>query len=120
MTKKVLSAEDFPHLKPDPAWGSDEEIERRRRISLSVACYAYEIADRPFVSDADFDYRAQQIRPRMATGHPLLDEFFLAEFSPMTGMWIHHHPELAKIRDIYDHYVRVVDPPVWRNRFAHI
>ena len=82
--------------------------------------YAYEIADRPFVSDADFDYRAQQIRPRMATGHPLLDEFFLAEFSPMTGMWIHHHPELAKIRDIYDHYVRVVDPPVWRNRFAHI
>ena len=118
MTKRVLAVSDFPHLDPDPAWGSDEEVERRRRIVLSVTCYAYEIADAPLVSDSEFDWAAQAIRPSISTGHPLLDEFFLTEFSPMTGLWIHKHPELGKIRGLYEHYVRVVDPPVWKARYA--
>lgn len=120
MSGRVLSAEDFPHLRPDPAWGSDEEIERRRRIALSVACYAYEIADRPFLDDLTFDAAANRIRPQLTTGHPLLDEFFLTEFSPMTGLWIHRHPELDKVRACYEHYVRVCDPPVWKERFRGI
>lgn len=118
MSTKVLSVDDFPSLKPDPAWGSIEERERRRRITLSVVCYAYEIADKPFVSDVEFDHIAQRIQPKISTGHPLLDEFFLTEFSPMTGLWIHKHPELSIIRGLYEHYVQVVNPPVWSKRFA--
>lgn len=88
-------------------WGNDREVETRRRIRLSVAAYAYEMLSREIMSDAEFDKLAQSIRPRMGTCHPLIDEFFVTQFSPMTGMWIHHHPELAKIKALYGtHYAK--------------
>lgn len=83
-------------------WGTPVERERKRRIDLSVATYAYEIADRPIMSDAAWDEMAQGLNKFLMTGHPLLDEFFLVEFSPMTGLWIHKHPELAKVRHIFE------------------
>lgn len=82
-------------------WGLAIEQEVKRRIDLAVATYAYEIADNPIMSDDDWDKMAQFINPRLGTCHPILDEFFAAEFSPMTGMWIHTHPELDKIEKIY-------------------
>ena len=109
MTKTVFSAEDFKPLN-DGTWGTPIEVERRRRISLSVATYAYEIADNPIMDDAMWDWTAAQIDRRVPTGHPLLDEFFLTQFSAMTGMWIHQHPELEKIKAIYERYkARVLD-----------
>lgn len=87
-------------------WGSDIEVETRRRIRLAVAAFAYEVHDKPIISDAAFDKLAQSIRPRMGTCHPLLDEFFITRFSPMTGMWIHDHPELRKIKALYDRFYR--------------
>jgi len=103
MSLKVMNAEDFKPLG-DGTWGTPVEIERRRRISLSVATYAYEVLDRPFLSDAMWDVLASRIDRRMATGHPLLDEFFLTQFSAMTGMWIHDHPELDGVKAIYERY----------------
>lgn len=85
-------------------WGSAVEIEIRRRISLSVATYAYEIADKPIMWDHDWDRIAQLINPTVGTCHPLLDEFFATHFSPMTGMWIQHHPELDKIAALFKRY----------------
>lgn len=83
-------------------WGSPREQEVKRRIDLCVATYAYEVADSPIMSDSDWDRLAQFINPKLGTGHPLVDEFFVTQFSPMTGMWIHHHPELGRIKEIYE------------------
>lgn len=85
-------------------WGSPIEIEVRRRITLSVATYAYEIADKPIMDDYSWDRIAQLVNPKMGTCHPLLDEFFAEHFTPMTGMWIQHHPELGKIKTRFEQY----------------
>jgi hypothetical protein len=89
-------------------WGSPIELEVRRRIIISVATYGYEIADKPIFDDHTWDRMAQQVQPRMGTCHPMLDEFFVVHFSPMTGMWIHAHPELEKIQRKYEHYYNVM------------
>lgn len=85
-------------------WGSPIELEVRRRIQISIAAYAYEIESSPVMSDALYDWFAERICRHMGTCHPLLDEFFLTQFSPMTGMWIHQHPQLDRIRHKYIHH----------------
>lgn len=82
-------------------WGTQIEVERRNRIRLSVAAFAYEIVGESIMTDAEFDRLALSIRPQITTGRINLDAFFLGRFSPNTGMWIHQHPELAKVRDLY-------------------
>ena len=77
------------------------ETERRHRIRLSVAAYAYEFDNTSIMSDADFDELAKQIDPRVTTGHAILDQFFRTEFQPDTGQWIHKHPELDRVRQLY-------------------
>ena len=89
-------------LHPLGKWGSPIELEVRRRIQISVAAYAYEFENRPIMSDRLFDRFASLICRHMGTCHPVLDEFFIVHFSPMTGMWIHQHPELNGIRRIYE------------------
>lgn len=90
-----------PAKHPLGPWGTPIELEVRRRIQISVAAYAYEFNSDPIMCDALFDFFAGRICKRMGTCHPLLDEFFLVHFSPMTGMWIHHHPELDRIKHLY-------------------
>lgn len=104
--RSVFTAKDFPlpDLTPNPV-----DIERRNRIRLSVAAYAYEMESHQIMSDAEFDRRAETINPLLTTGHPVMDEFFIDEFSPMTGMWIHKHPELKGIKRIYDMFHRGKD-----------
>lgn len=99
--EKMRAAHPVP---PAPKWGIAVEKEIRRRIQISVAAYAYEIKDTPIMGDDTFDMIAENINPKLTTGHPLLDEFFMTQFSPMTGMWIHNHPELKKIAKLYDNY----------------
>lgn len=101
-------------------WGTEREQEIRRRILVSVAAYAYEIANEPLMSDATFDYWAERVDRHRPTGHPLLDEFFIARFTPMTGMWIHEHPELAKVAATYErYYANVVIPLNLRTQKEH-
>lgn len=102
MSGKVLSVKDFPPLpryNPSPL-----EIEVRRRIRVSVGAYAYEIANKPIMPDAEWDILTAKIDRFVGTCHPLLDEFFVTQFSPMTGMWIHNHPELSGIEKIFKRY----------------
>ena len=77
------------------------EIERRRRIQVAVWAYAYELEDDSIVSDAVFDETCRQIDVSMDTDRPDLDLWFTMNFNPSTGMWVHNHPDLPKLREIY-------------------
>lgn len=103
--RKVWSSEairaEIAAQTPETFWGRTIEIETRRRIIISIAAYAYEFENNPVVTDRDFDRLAQEINPRLGTCHPVLDEFFASRFTPMTGMWIHDHPELDDVERRY-------------------
>lgn len=81
--------------------GSEVETERRNRIRLSLAAYGYEFHADSFLTDAEFDELAKQIKPELSTGHDVLDKFFREEFGTDTGQWIHKHPELDKLEALY-------------------
>ena len=96
-------------------WGSPVEIERRNRIRLAIAAYAYEFDSNSIMSDAEFDELCRKIDPEVSTieqrnspeeirRYTKLDKFWRDEFSPITGQWIHKHPELKRVRQIYYHY----------------
>tara|TARA_E500000331_G_C16740189_1_gene490586 strand:+ start:96 stop:371 length:276 start_codon:yes stop_codon:yes gene_type:complete len=84
--------------------GINPEI--RNRIRLSVAAYAYEYRDDAIMSDAEFDELALKIKPEEKTGNRKMDNFFKKQFQPDTGMWIHTHPEIEKLRNIYETYFK--------------
>lgn len=94
----TLKKKGAPPRKP---WGSREERERRNRIQVAVFAYAYEFQSDSLVSDATFDAMCLEIDPSIKTGHKALDRFFVTKFHPDTGQWIHQHPELAKIAELY-------------------
>lgn len=87
-------------------WGSLVEIETKLRIKLSVAAYAYEIEDDEIIDDYSYDMLCLKINTDIVTGNSVLDEFFKEHFDPSTGNWIHKHPQLEKIKQIYEeHYM---------------
>lgn len=84
-------------------WGSPVERERRRRIRLTVWAYAYEITDAPLVSDDRFDSEARASDPTITTGR--LDQWWRETFTPHSGQWIHHHPELPKVAALHQRLI---------------
>ena len=76
--------------------------EIRNRIRLSLASYAYEFHDDSLMTDAEFDKLSREINPNEKTGNELIDRFFREEFVPDSGMWIRSHPELDKLKLIYE------------------
>lgn len=85
-------------------WGNPIEVERQRRIRLSRWAYAYEVRDKPVVSDETFDTVCRASEPEIDTGH--LDEWWRMMFNPSTGMWIHSHPEMDKLGQLHDRLTR--------------
>lgn len=79
-------------MSPVPV--SPLELERRNRIRLSVAAYAYEKLSESIMSDQAFDELADRINPSVSTGHAVLDRFFFENFDPFTGVWVNKHPDL--------------------------
>lgn len=73
-------------------WGNPQEKERRRRIMVAVAAYAYEILDDPIMPDAEFDELCRSIKLERKTGNPKMDTWFTNNFQPHTGMWVRQHP----------------------------
>jgi hypothetical protein len=88
------------------SWGSLIETERRNRIKLSIAAYAYEIHSDSIMSDAAFDELASKINVAISTENDIMDIYFIKEFSPYTGQWIHKHPDLDGLEKIYKKYYR--------------
>lgn len=78
-------------------WGTPKEIERRRRIRLSVWAYAYEVLDVSLVSDEVFDSEAKLVDLKVSTGNRRLDTFFRKHFADFTGQWVHKHPDLKRL-----------------------
>ena len=99
-----MSLEQFMEDIVPPAWGSEVEKERHRRIKLSVAAYAYEVHSDSIMSDSEFDNLALQINEVLVTGNELLDKFFVEEFSPYTGQWIHKHPDKPGLEKLYQKF----------------
>ena len=81
---------------------SKVEKERRRRILLSLWAYAYEYAGEPIVSDAVFDEEAKKVDLSIDTGNVKMDKWFRNNFVDYSGSWIGKHPELNRIKEIYD------------------
>jgi hypothetical protein len=87
-------------------WGSGVEKERRLRIQLSVAAYAYEYCDTSIISDAEFDKMCMQVNLMVDTGNKVCDNYFKRHFNASTGQWIRKHPELKKIAKLYTTYYK--------------
>lgn len=81
-------------------------VETRNRITLSLYAYAYEFDNTSIVTDSMFDELSLIINPKEKTNNKKLDKFFKQHFQPCTGMWIHKHPELEKIKNIYEKYFK--------------
>lgn len=81
--------------------------ETRNRIKLAVAAWAYETGRAPIMTDHEFDALARTIDTNFKTGNEEMDHFFWSEFDPDTGMWVHRHPDLPGLQNLYyKYYVR--------------
>jgi hypothetical protein len=98
--------EEIAKVLADRGYTPRIDLETNRRIRIAIYAYAYEFESDPIVSDAEFDDLAKLIDVDISTRRPDLDKFFRKEFSDCTGQWIHRHPDLEKIRDIYHAYYR--------------
>lgn len=108
----MLDVDDTGDVEPDPYavdWIPIEDpeiaVERRNRIRVSCAAFFYEIGIEfpgchQLMDDHMYDALSRQIRPKMETGHPVMDEFFRKKFQAHTGSWIYAHPEMEKLRDL--------------------
>lgn len=83
-----------------------KEIETRRRIRLSIWAYAYEFDSNSIVSDAVFDFESLSVDLSISTDRMDMDFWFHGCFEPCTGMWIHKHPEIDRIKELYERFYK--------------
>jgi hypothetical protein len=102
MLENFIKKDDTDSVK----WGSPIEVEIRNRIKLSVAAYAYEYENDSIMSDAEYDKKSLEIKPKLKTGHSRIDAFFKNNFDADTGVWIRKHPNLPRIKYIYNDYYK--------------
>lgn len=89
-------------MKPLFLVPSIKEVERRRRILLALWAYAYEFENDSIVTDDKFDRACKKVDLTVNTGNEKMDKWWIENFNPSTGQWIRNHPELYKIRRIYN------------------
>ncbi len=53
------------------------------------------------VSDQVFDETCQEIDLTLKTGNDEMDTWFEENFEEFTGSWIHTHPNLKRLEEIY-------------------
>lgn len=96
-------------------WGSPEEIERRRRIRLCVWAYAYEVMNDQMVGDDIWERECLAADINVVTNNESYDTscrlrnkpvhdfdyWFSENFDPSTGSWVHSHPDLDGLHDLY-------------------
>lgn len=79
-----------------------QKAERWLRYKVCFWAYAYELRDYSIVSDNDFDRACLDVKPHISTNDETLDVFFLTEFSPCTGSWIHRYPYIDNLKKVFD------------------
>lgn len=92
------------------AWGTPEEVERRRRIRVAVWAYAYEKLDYSLVSDEQFDRECKLVDLTKSTGNAKMDKWFKANFADYTGQWVHKHPNPRRLEQIALAVIRSRNP----------
>lgn len=102
----MASLDMFFNDDPVSMYSDEIDTEIRTRITLSIYAYAYEYEQHELVSDATYDKLSYLINPNMETRNFMVDKFFREQFGPETGMWICRHPELDKIKDLYNKYFK--------------
>ena len=80
--------------------------EIKNRIRLSVYAYAYEFMNDSLVDDAEFDRLSQEIDLNIITGNEEMDSFFAKEFVADSGMWIRKHPNLKRVKELYENFYK--------------
>ena len=80
--------------------------EIKNRIRLSVYAYAYEFMNDSLVDDAEFDRLSQEIDLTITTGNEEMDSFFAREFIADSGMWIRRHPNLKRVKELYENFYK--------------
>ena len=102
-----LTADKIRAMSPYNSTPLEERLrpETWRRDQLAAVTFGIELRGHSIMLESDWDCIAARIDRTMGTCRPVVDEFFAAEFSPMTTAWIHRHPELDRIGEIFDHYV---------------
>lgn len=91
-------------------WGTKEEKETKKRIQVALWAYAYEIESDPLVSDAEFDKMCESVDLKVDTGNKMMDDWFKENFEAHTGQWVHKHPQMGRLKDLYEdskHYERI-------------
>lgn len=87
----------------------DINEEKKNRMIVAAAAFAYEVEDDPIMSDAEFDALAMKINRDLETGSKDLDKFFREEFCPHTGSWVWKHPHPGGLQRIA-HNIRTFKP----------
>ena len=85
---------------------------------LSVWAYGYTYAE-SLVGDEVYDREAPLVDLTIDTDRPDLDAWFRANYHDYTGSWIGEHPELDKVKLLYERILRLrdaVDRPPARKR----
>lgn len=67
-----------------------------------MAAYAYEIMNKPIMTDSEFDTLNRSIDLSIATRRPDLDKWFKENWSSNTGAWIWKHPDLERIAGLVE------------------
>lgn len=75
--------------------------ETRLRIRLAVAAWAYEMHADPLMSDAEYDRLSRQVDLDKSTENNEMDEWFIANFTPDSGMWVRSHPGRDGLERLY-------------------
>lgn len=76
--------------------------EKTKRIFVALWAYAYEIESDPLVPDSTYDKIAHSIDVNVKTDNKALDVWFKRNFVADTGQWIHIHPGLERLKQIYN------------------
>lgn len=80
---------------PDPM-----RFQKAVRAFIALAAYQYEIYGKSIFTDQEYDEIARLVDVKIDTDRPELDEFFRRNYTPISGMWVHNHPELEKLKRI--------------------
>lgn len=81
---------------------------KRARTRIALFAYAYEIKHNSLVSDAQYDKEANELDYKSRTDDNLLDYFFMTQYKPYTGIWVHQHPDIetGKLEALYEYVSR--------------
>lgn len=83
-----------------------QDSEKRKRIFIALWAYAYEVENDPLVPDGVYDSVSHSIDVSIPTDNPEMDEWFKKNFVADTGQWIHIHPGIKRLREIYKHITK--------------